>query len=503
VVLNLFLFNKINICLKLPLGIAYIKTVDVPLCRFSNLNTLFMSTTLKQYLQIVEAREHTRNQYGFDPVFMPDMAFPFQRHGISEALRMGRAALFFDTGLGKTLIQLVTAENIVRHTNKRVLVFTPLAVGFQFLLEAQKIGVSDIEKSKGGFSSKSKIVVTNYEQMEKFDPADFVCVIGDESSILKNDKGQTANMFKRFVTKTPYRFLATATPAPNDYIEFLNSSEALGGPAFMDTLTKFFRNNQNSADARHAGDKWYFKAFAEKAFWDFVASWSLVCTKPSDLGPFDDSMYRLPELIEVNHTIQNDNPLMGQNGQMRLFSMPASGFSEEKQEVKLGLKQRCEKAAELAENCEFYVHWVNMDKEAEVLRQCSPQAVEINGKMSIDKKEEILLAFASLEIKHLITKPTITSQGLNWQHCHNTGVFPSYSWEQYYQLVRRFYRFGQKEKVTVNRILTDGQIKTMLALDAKAERSQHSLDMLLKAVSKSQEVKRYEKPEIKLPSFIK
>ena len=196
--------------------------------------------------------------------------------------------IFADTGLGKTLIQVAIAYNIVRHTNKRVLILTPLAVAFQFLLEAEKMGIDDIEYSKDGKFTK-KMVICNYERLHYFDSNDFVGVVLDESSILKNFKGKIKQDITAFVRKLPYRFLSTATPSPNDFIELGTSSEALGYMGYMDMLGKFFKNNQNSSDSRgrNIGDKFYLKPHAEKDFFAWVNQWSLMVKMPSDIGFFE------------------------------------------------------------------------------------------------------------------------------------------------------------------------------------------------------------------------
>ena len=211
-----------------------------------------------KYEQFLATKRHTSGNYGFDAQWMPECAFDFQRFIIEKALRKGRIGIFADTGLGKTLMQVAIAENVIRQTNQRVLILTPLAVAFQFIDEAARIGVHDIEHTKDGTFTK-KIVVCNYERMHLLNPNDFVCVIADESSILKNFAGKTRDQIVAFIKRVPYRFLSTATPSPNDFIELGNSSEALGYMGYMDMLTKFFRSNQNSVDSnnRNIWEKFY------------------------------------------------------------------------------------------------------------------------------------------------------------------------------------------------------------------------------------------------------
>ena len=262
-----------------------------------------MKQTYKEFL---DSKRHSIGNSGFAPIWMPDMAFDFQEYVIEKALLKGRNANFLDTGLGKTLIQLSIAQNVVLKTNKKVLILTPLAVAFQFILEAEKIGIDDIEYSKDGKHTK-KIVVCNYERLHYFDSSEFEAVILDESSILKNFEGKIKNSITTFIKKVPYRFLSTATPSPNDFIELGTSSEALGYMGYTDMLGKFFKNNNNSIDPKHAGEKWYLKPHAEKDFFSWVNQWSIMVKMPSDIG-FSNERYELPELITNNHTIKIRKP---------------------------------------------------------------------------------------------------------------------------------------------------------------------------------------------------
>lgn len=436
---------------------------------------------MNDYLQFLERKRHTIGNSGFAPLWMPDCAFDFQRHIIDKATRKGRIGVFADTGLGKTLIQLAIAENVVRHTNKPVLILTPLAVAFQFIDEAQRIGIDDIEHSKDGKRSR-KIVVCNYERLHLLDASDYVCVMLDESSILKNFAGQTRDDIVAFIKKVPYRFLSTATPSPNDFIELGNSSEALGYMGYMDMLTKFFKSNQNSVDSnnRNIGEKFYLKPHAERDFFAWVNQWSVMVKKPSDLG-FSDEGYDLPPLTSNKHTVHNDTSWCI-NGQSSLFAMPAKTMTEVREEQKLTVDRRCETAAQLASG-KTSVYWCNLNEESSRLAELDPQAVEIIGGMSIDKKEEILVAFARGEIKRLITKPKMTSLGLNWQHCCHTVFFPTWSYEQFYQSIRRFWRFGQKSPVTCDMVISEGQGRVIEALEQKTEKAIQLYESLVRAAN--------------------
>ncbi len=450
------------------------------------------------YEDFINSKKHTTNNFGFEPLWYPECAFDFQKHIINKATLKGRVGIFADTGLGKTLMLLSIAKNVILKTNKRVILLTPLAVAFQFLDEAKKIGVDDIEYSKDGKFTK-KIVICNYERLHYFNSNDFECVILDESSILKNFNGQIKNQITSFIKKVPYRFLATATPSPNDFIELGTSSEALGYMGYMDMLTKFFKNNQNSVDSnnRNIGEKFYLKPHAEKAFFQWVNSWSIMVKSPSDLG-FDDSRYKLPRLITNNHIVTNDNHYsMGS-----LFAVEAKTMSEIKTEQKLTEEQRCFKAIELAKD-KTSVYWCNTNNESAILKANDKEAVEIIGSQTIEQKEEILKAFADGQIKRLITKAKMTSQGLNWQHCNHSVFFPTWSFEQYYQAIRRFWRYGQNSDVTVDIVISEGMTRVMEALEQKRVKSKELYENLVKNVNDEYiEKEKKDLIPIKKPSFL-
>lgn len=456
---------------------------------------------LSAYEAFVRNKKHTTGDFGFEPVWMPDSAFDFQENIITKAIRKGRIGIFADTGLGKTLIQLVIAENIIRYTNKNVLILTPLAVAFQFIDEARRLGIDDIEHSKDGSFTK-KIVVCNYERLHLFNPDDFICVMPDEASILKNFAGKTRDAIVAFIKRVPYRFLSTATPSPNDFIELGNSSEALGYMGYMDMLTKFFKSNQNSVDSnnRNIGEKFYLKPHAERDFFAWVNQWSVMVKKPSDLG-FKDEGYELPALHVNKHMVNNRNTWCV-DGQEGLFAMPAATMKEVREEQKLTVKERCERAVQLAAD-KTSVYWCNLNEESSLLSTLDRDAVEIIGGMSIDKKEEILVAFARGEIKRLVTKARMTSMGLNWQHCQHTVFFPTWSYEQYYQAIRRFWRFGQKSEVTCDMVISEGQERVLKALEQKTQKAIELYGNLVAAANQDFSFSVREFANVgKLPSFL-
>ena len=456
---------------------------------------------MTDYEKFLESKRHSIGNFGFKANYIPDIAFDFQKHVIEKAVEKGRVAVFLDTGLGKTLVQLSIAKNIVNHTNKKVLILTPLAVAFQFVLEAEKLGIEDVEYSKDGKHTK-KIIICNYERLHYFNENDFEAVILDESSILKNFDGKIKQEVTTFVKKIPYRFLSTATPSPNDFIELGTSSEALGYMGYMDMLGKFFKNNQNSVDSnnRNIGEKFYLKPHAEKDFFAWVNQWSIMAKMPSDLG-FSNERYNLPELLINRHVVENQS-LIDVNGQIQMFTPIAKSMTEVRHEQKQTEEKRCAKAIELASG-KTSVYWCNTNNESSILKSSDSKAVEIIGSQSIDKKEEILLAFANGEIERLITKAKMTSMGLNWQHCNHSVFFPTWSYEQYYQAIRRFWRFGQKNDVTIDMVISDGQTRVLEALEQKTQKAIQLHKNLTENVNRSFEnkVKEFNKELIK-PKFL-
>lgn len=432
------------------------------------------------YAEFIDGKRHKMADHGIDPKWMPVGLFPYQQYVTEYAIRKGRCAVFLDTGLGKTVIELTVARNFVDHTHKPVLILTPLAVAFQFIKEATKFGIEDIQYSKDG-QFDARIVVCNYERLHKFNPDDFGAVILDESSILKNFDGAIKARVTSFMKRVKYRFLFTATPSPNDFVELGTSSEALGYMGYTDMLTKFFTNNEDTVSPMNIGAEWILKGHARTAFFEWVSSWSISMRKPSDLG-FDDSHHILPSLNAVHHIVENkENLIVG--GQIQLFNQIAHRMQEVRSEQRLTVTGRCERAASLGSSSDRCVYWCNLNKEGDLLAELDKDAHQISGSMDIDAKEELLLAFANGDVSRLITKPKITAFGLNWQHCAHTVFFPTFSYEQYYQAIRRFWRFGQTRPVTVDLVYSDGQKRVIDSLVAKADKSNELFSKLNSAIN--------------------
>lgn len=453
------------------------------------------------YQEFLERKRHSDINFGINPISIPETLFDYQYYVVEKLIKKGRGAGFLDTGLGKTLIELIIAKNYVLHTNKRVLVITPLAVAFQFLREAEKFKIDDISYSKDGVL-KTKIIVCNYERLEKFSPNDFDCVILDESSILKNFDGAIKNNITSFIKKVKYRFLFTATPSPNDFVELGTSSEALGYMGYTDMLTKFFTNNEDTISPMNIGTEWILKGHAKEAFFKWVSSWSISMRKPSDLG-FSDKKHILPELITNYHSVKNEKNMV-LNGQIMLFNIPARRLTEIKEEQKLTIDQRCEKAVELSSKHPTSVYWCNLNNEGDLIQKLDKNSYQIKGSMDLDNKEELLLGFFDGSIKKLITKPKMTAFGLNWQHCNHTVYFPTFSYEQYYQAIRRFWRFGQQSNVTADLVYSDGQKRVLDSLMAKAQKANELFSKLNANINSEYTSKKREFTNpVNIPNFLK
>jgi hypothetical protein len=419
------------------------------------------------YSAFLDDKAQRADRQGFAPEDLPGFLFPFQSALVDWALRTGRGEIMADCGLGKTPMELAWADGVARHAGGRVLILTPLAVGAQMLAECDKFGI-EAARSKTG-KPAGALTITNYERLHLFDPGDFVGCVCDESSILKSFDGTRRGEITAFMRKMRYRLLATATAAPNDYIELGTSSEALGYLGHMDMLNRFFKNDlNNSAQGRMRGEviKWRFKGHAETPFWRWVCSWARAMRRPSDLGYADDA-FILPPLHEVEHLVDVSRQRDGM-----LFALPAVGLKEQREERRMTITDRCEKVASLvADTGKPALVWCHLNEEGDLLERLIPGAVQVSGSDSDDAKEERLTAFARGEARVLVTKPRIGAWGLNFQHCAHVTFFPSHSFEQYYQGVRRCWRFGQKSPVRVDIVTTEGERGVLKNLQRKAAQS--------------------------------
>jgi len=461
---------------------------------------------MSAYGEFLQHKSQIGINAGFEPEWLPEFLFPFQRHLVDWAIRQGRAAIFADCGLGKSPMQLVWAENVVRRTNGRVLVLTPLAVTQQLVREGEKFGIECRRSAAGELHGNSGIVVTNYERLHHFRPSDFEAVVCDESSILKSFEGTTRAAITDFMRTVRFRLLCTATAAPNDYVELGTSAEALGHMGFMDMLARFFKNDRNNASLQRAwssqgggAPQWRFKGHAEQPFWRWVASWARAVRRPSDLG-FEDGAFILPPLVERENMVSANKPREGM-----LFSVPAVGLAEEREERRRTLKERCELATSLVvDTGQPAIMWCHLNDEGNALESMVPDAVQVSGADSDDEKEEKFLAFSSGEARVLVTKPIIGAWGLNFQHCAHMTTFASHSFEQHYQSVRRMWRFGQTRPVVVDHVISDGERNVLANFRRKSERADKMFESVLRhmrdAMSVSAE-RKFEKQEV-VPSWL-
>lgn len=423
------------------------------------------------YQQFLERKTHIGNQSGFEPLFMPDFLFPFQRALTEWAIRKGRCAIFADCGLGKTPMQLVWAQNVVEKTCKPVLILTPLSVGAQTIREAHKFDIEAKQSRDGQIAAP--ITVTNYQQLHKFDWKHFGGVVCDESSILKNFDGALKSQITDFMRKLPYRLLCTATAAPNDYIELGTSSEALGELRRVEMMAQFF--NHDGGDT----SKWRLKKHAAKhLFWRWVCTWARAVRFPADLG-FPNDGYDLPPLVTTEHVVRSLTP----NPDF-LFSMPAIGLDEQRKERHRSINERCEMAERLTAAHDVSVSWCHLNNEGDLLEHLIPDARQISGSDSDEKKEEIIEWFLEDGGKRrLISKPQILGFGLNFQHCSHQTFFPSHSFEQYYQAIRRCWRFGQTRPVHIDVISSEGEAGVLANMNRKTEQAEAMFGKLVELIN--------------------
>jgi hypothetical protein len=417
--------------------------------------------SLNPYHEFLENRLQDSSREGFKPLWMPSFLFDFQAAVAEWELWKGKSAAFLDCGMGKSVIELVWAENVVRKTNRPTLILTPIAVGKQFIRESEKFGM-EAHRSDGS-KIYPGINITNYEKLHRFNPHDFAGVICDESSAIKAFNGKRRADVTEFLRTIPYRLMATATAAPNDYIELGTTSEALGVMGQVDMLGRFFKNDQNNCDGKRllrrspaqggpVSAGWRFKGHAEIPFWRWVSGWSRAGRRPSDLGPFSDERFVLPPLIEREHVVETRTLAAG-----KLFATAAANRPEELEERRRTIPERCEKAAELVNTGKPFVIWCQLNPEGELLERFIKDAVHISGAQSDDEKEEKYEAFLTGQSRGMISKQRIGGWGLNLQHCAHVVEFADHSFEAHYQGVRRCYRFGQTEPVINDIISTEGQ----------------------------------------------
>ena len=423
------------------------------------------------YKEFIISKAHSGLNHGFDPLYIPDEMYDFQRSLVDWALIKGRAAIFADCGLGKTLMQMTFALNCTMKENKPSLIVCPLSVAPQTVREGEKFGI-EIHQSRDGKVRKG-ITITNYEKIHLFNPDDYCAVILDESSAIKNFDGKRRVIISQFMKKTPYRLLCTATAAPNDYIELGTSAEVLSDMGRMDMLSTFFKNDENSNHPIWWGARWRFKQHAETRFWQWVCSWARAVRMPSDIGYSDDGFVLPP--IHVSQTVVKAPYI--RDGE--LFRLPAVKLDEQREERRQTIKERCEAVCEKISVHDRSVVWCHMNDEGDLIERMIPDGKQIKGGQSDEEKEYLFNAFTDGDLPVLITKPKIGAWGLNWQHCNHMTFFPSHSFESYYQGTRRCWRYGQEREVFIDIITTEGEKGVMDNLQRKAQAAKKMFEMLV------------------------
>lgn len=402
-----------------------------------------------------------------------DQLFDFQKDIVSWACRRGRAAIFAGTGLGKSFQELSWANALYEATGERTIIFTPLAVAAQMKREAEKFGIDCAHVHKQD-DSNSPILITNYQKLDHFDMSKFGGVVLDESSILKNYAGHYRSKLITECKQVPFRLAATATPSPNDYMELGNHAEFCGIMSYTDMLSTFFVH-----DAAKTQD-WRLKGHAEDEFWKWMASWAVMLQNPSDLG-YDGTKYNLPTLHKIQHTVGVKYEANIETG--LLFPLEAQSMGDRLKARRATIEDRVNKAVEIVNEKKDtpWVIWCNLNDESAMLANRIPDAVEIVGSMTEDKKEQILEGFANGSIRVLVSKPSLTGFGMNWQNCSNT-VFVGLndSFEQIYQAIRRFWRFGQKNEVYAHFIASEIEGAVVQNIKRKEEQCEHMMRQMVK-----------------------
>jgi len=429
----------------------------------------------KEYNKFIETKRKHSASYGFDPLPLIAPLFEWQAHVLKWAVMKGRAALFEDCGLGKTAQQLEWASQILRKTGGSVLILAPLAVGEQTRLEGVKFGIQASVVSDHSEIGGPGIYITNYEKLEHFECGDFAGVVLDESSILKSFTGKTRKRLTEAFKDTPYRLCCTATPSPNDYTELGQHADFLGICTPAQMLCTYFIN-----DTFNTGD-WRLKKHAENEFWKWLASWAACISKPSDLG-FDDTGYDLPELHMKDITVAVDQSEETGDDLFRIATLSATTMHKE---MRLTCPARCDAVAEMVNNSsETWIVWCNTNLEADELKKRIPGAIEVRGSDKPEVKRKRLADFSHGDVRVIITKPSIAGFGLNWQHCWNVAfVGLSYSFEDFYQALRRSYRFGQTREVNAFVVQAETEGAIIKSIQRKIKQHQTMQESMKKAAA--------------------
>ncbi len=458
------------------------------------------ASSLTDYAAFIESKKIQPVIVGFD-VNENDLnqnLKPFQRAIVKWGLKRGRAAFFEDTGLGKTLQQLVWAHEVYKHTCGDVIIFAPLCVAQQTIREGEKFGIDGINYCRSQEDVKPGLNITNYEMMDNFDLSQFYGVVLDESSILKNRDGKTRNAIIEGCANVPYRLSCTATPSPNDFMELGNQVEFLGIMGMAEMLAMYFVNDGSKTQ------QWVLKGHGKQKFWEWMATWAVCIRSPSDIG-FDGDEYILPPLNMIGHVVESATT----NG---LFADVAMGLLERNKARRDSTDDRVAKCAELVNaSSEQWVIWCHLNDESDKLVAAIPGAVDVAGSSSMKQKEDAVHGFLDGSIRVIVSKPKVLGAGMNFQCCHNTAfVGLSDSWEQYYQAIRRFYRFGQTKIVNVHVISAESEGAVVANIKRKEDQNQtmgaemvnHMSNAMKKEIfGMSNEKSEYVREVVKTPDY--
>lgn len=441
---------------------------------------------MTDYRSFLQSKQRRAESCGFVPESLPQRLFDWQARITTWATQKGRAAILADCGLGKTPMQLGWADAVRMETRERVLVVAPLAVGYQTEEEGSKFGVRiRYVRSGADIQPDDRIVVTNYERVGAFDPAMFQGIVLDESSILKAINGKTRAALTSFSESIPYRLCCTATPSPNDYTELGNHAEYLGVMTSAEMLATFFVHDGGETS------KWRLKGHAESEFWRWVCSWAVAIRKPSDIGGSDEG-FILPALHIEQHEVDVES-----DG-IHLFPVEASTLSERREARRSSLDERVARAAALvAEHPnEPWLTWCNLNVESEALRKAIPGAVEVRGSDAADLKEDRLRGFSHGEHPILVTKPSIAGWGMNWQHCaHVIFVGLSDSYEQFYQAIRRCWRYGQAREVRCHVVTATTEGAVVRNIKRKEANAIRMMEGMVSAMKQEHELSEHRQTE--------
>lgn len=427
-----------------------------------------MASAEMNYGKFLERKRRRHRPSGFNTGSLSRYLYPFQRHIVEWALHLGRAAIFADCGLGKTLMQLDWARAVNEHTGRPVLILAPLAVSKQ----TEREGVHfDIPASVVRDGTVKPISITNYEMLHHFSATDYSGVVLDESSILKSYSGKMRNQIIDTFANTPFKLACTATPSPNDYMELGNHAEFLGVMTRTAMLATFFNHDGGETS------KWKLKGHAVGPFWEWMASWSVMLRKPSDLG-YSDAGYDLPTLRRHIHTIETE----AQTGY--LFPVEAFDLSERRESRKVSIEDRVSRCAAMVNpSKDQWIIWGDLNAETEAAADSIIGAVEVAGSHPDKHKEDSMLAFSDGGIRVLVSKPKIAGWGMNWQNCHNIVFLGlSDSFESMYQAERRCWRFGQRHDVDVHIYVSDRDAGVIRNIERKRLQAEEMAEQMMEAM---------------------